>query len=173
MDWLLYFVFIFLVYCFLGWCLEEVYCYFVTGHFKEDGFLKGPLKPMYGFAMVSLVYFYYVMKIRGILLGILLIIVPTLIEYLSGYILKKFFGKVYWDYSRFKYNFQGLVCVRFSACWMILVFATLNVIHPLIDSIYFDFNSILSKIVPLIWICMIVDIFFTIKQISYNKINIP
>ncbi|MDS0525375.1 putative ABC transporter permease [Clostridium sp. SHJSY1] len=172
MDWLLYLVFNFEVYCFLGWCLEELYSYFVAGHFKKDGFLKGPFKPMYGFAMVSLVYLYYIMKLRGILLGILLILIPTLVEYLSGYGLKKFFGKIYWDYSKLKYNFKGLVCARFSIFWTVLVFIVLIIIQPLLNSIYFNFNNILSRIVPLIWMCMIVDIFFTIKQIAYNKVNL-
>ncbi len=171
MDWLLYFMFIFEVYCFLGWCLEEAYSYFIAGHFKKDGFLKGPFKPMYGFAIIILVYFYYVIQLRGMLLGILLVIVPTLIEYISGYGLKKYFGKVYWDYSKVKYNFQGFICARFSIFWTMLVFVALILIQPLIDSIYYNFNNTLSRVVPLIGIYIFADMFITIKQISYSKIN--
>lgn len=169
MDWLLYFAFIFEIYCLLGWCLEEGYSYFTVGHFKKDGFLKGPFKPMYGFAISILVYFYYIGQLKQVSLVMLFIIIPTLIEYLSGYGLKKYFGKVYWDYGRFKYNFQGLICARFSVYWTFLVFVTLAVIQPLVDSFYFNFNSILGKIVPLIGVYIIIDTYFTVKQISYNK----
>jgi uncharacterized membrane protein len=171
MDWLLYFVFVFEVYCFLGWCLEEAYSYFASGHFKKDGFLWGPFKPMYGFAIAILAYLYYIAELRGGLLGVMYIIIPTLIEYLSGYVLKKYFGKVYWDYSRLKYNFQGLICAKFSVYWTILVFITLNLIQPIINLIYYNYNGILSRGVPLIAIYMFVDVFFTVKQISYSKIK--
>ena len=56
MSWLSYICFIFVLYSFLGWVLEEIYCFIVTGHFKEDGFLNGPFKPMYGFAMAIIIY---------------------------------------------------------------------------------------------------------------------
>ncbi|WP_143317814.1 putative ABC transporter permease [Clostridium sp. HBUAS56017] len=171
MDWLLYFAFVFEVYCFLGWCLEEGYSYYIMGHFKKDGFLKGPFKPMYGFAICILIYFYYVREVSYISLAILFIVVPTLIEYISGHLLKKCFGKAYWDYSKIKYNFQGVICARFSICWAILVFFTLIILNPLIDHIYFNFVGVLSKVVPAIGIYMIIDTYFTVRQISYSKIN--
>ena len=38
MSWLSYILFIFVLYSFLGWVLEEIYCFIVTGRFKEDSF---------------------------------------------------------------------------------------------------------------------------------------
>ena len=59
MNWLLFYVFNFVLYSFLGWILEEVYSYFTFGYFKEHGFLNVPFKPMYGIALFILIMFYY------------------------------------------------------------------------------------------------------------------
>ncbi len=42
MNLINYTLFNFIVYSFIGWIIEEVYCFCITGKFKEDGFLIGP-----------------------------------------------------------------------------------------------------------------------------------
>lgn len=169
MNWIMYIAFIFLLYSFLGWCLEQVYCFLITKHFKEDGFLAGPFKPMYGFAIAIMVYLFEVTKIQGILLLIAIIIVPTAIEYLSGYILRVKFNKDYWDYSNVKYNYKGLICARFSLYWAILTSVVLYIIQPIVNSIYFRFNSVFKFIVPILMIYIILDFYGTVKLMNLNK----
>ncbi|WP_236877008.1 putative ABC transporter permease [Clostridioides difficile] len=36
--------------------------------------------------------------------------------------MKVYFNKVYWDYSDYKYNSRGIVCLKFSVYWTILTF---------------------------------------------------
>jgi len=38
MDWFLYLLFNFCLYSFLGWVLEEAYCFVTRGYFKKEGF---------------------------------------------------------------------------------------------------------------------------------------
>lgn len=147
MNWLLYMLFNLVLYSFLGWILEEVYSFFSLGFFKKYGFLSVPLKPMYGIAMCLLIYCHDNLKISGIDMGPLFVIIPTTVEYLTGYILRKRFKKEYWNYKAFKYNFQGLICFEFSVCWAILTAITLIVIQPLVKASYLEgivFLSILS-----------------------------
>ena len=54
-SYLWYFMFNFFLYGMIGWIIEEIYCFAVTGHFQEDGFLYGPFKPMYAIAMSILI----------------------------------------------------------------------------------------------------------------------
>ena len=147
MNWLLYMLFNLVLYSFLGWILEEVYSFFSLGFFKKYGFLSVPLKPMYGIAMCLLIYCHDNLKISGIDMGALFVIIPTTVEYLTGYTLRKMFKKEYWNYKAFKYNFQGLICLEFSVCWAILTAITLIVIQPLVKASYLEgivFLSILS-----------------------------
>ena len=93
MNWLFYLCFMFVLYSFLGWVLEEVYCYIIRGRFKDDGFLYGPFKPMYGTAMTILIFLRNIVKVNDVLLIIMCFIVPTVIEYITGIIMKIRFKK--------------------------------------------------------------------------------
>ena len=42
----------FLVYSFLGWCLEVIFAAVTTGELVNRGFFNGPVCPIYGFGMV-------------------------------------------------------------------------------------------------------------------------
>lgn len=164
MDCFFYLSFNFILYSFLGWILEEIYCFFTRGYFKKEGFLKGPFKPMYGFALSILIYCYKGLKIRGITLVALLFVVPTFIEFASGYILKKWFKKVYWDYSNIRFNFMGLICVRFSLYWGVLSLVDLFFVQNLIDKFYFYYDYIAIILTLILGSYLCIDLFITIKE---------
>ncbi len=46
----------FMIYAFLGWCMEVVYAVFTTGEFVNRGFLNGPVCPIYGFGVIGVVF---------------------------------------------------------------------------------------------------------------------
>ncbi len=45
----------FIVYAFLGWCLEVAYAAVNSGKFVNRGFLNGPVCPIYGFGVVIVI----------------------------------------------------------------------------------------------------------------------
>ena len=47
----------FVIYAFLGWCLEVAFHAVQTGRFINRGFLNGPVCPVYGFGVVIVVCF--------------------------------------------------------------------------------------------------------------------
>lgn len=168
MNWILYFLFNFVLYSFLGWVLEEVYCFVITGKFKEDRFLFGPFKPMYGFAMAILIFLYNYIEIKGVLLIVLLLIIPTAVEYISGLGLRKIIGKDYWNYKHKKYNFQGIICLKFSIYWAILSAFVIFIMQPLITDIYMNIEGIFTSITIFMIIYMVIDLIATLK-IFVNK----
>ena len=169
MNWLLYMLFNLVLYSFLGWILEEIYSFFSLGFFKKHGFLSVPLKPMYGIAMCLLIYCYDNLKMSGIAMGILFVIVPTMVEYLTGYLLRKIFKKEYWNYKDFNYNFQGLICFRFSVCWTILTYITIRNIQPLVKASYIEAMVFLSILSIVAGIFMIIDSTDTIIERNKSK----
>lgn len=172
MNWLVYLTFNFILYSFLGWCLEEAYCYFKIGHFKEEGFLKGAFKPMYGFTISILIYLYYVLNVKGIILVLCFFIVPTAVEYISGYGLKRLFNKEYWDYKNIKSNFQGIICLRFSVYWSILTYLAIFTMQPVVETIYLKFINFIVFLSPIFIIYMLVDLFITLKSLSYRRTTV-
>ena len=55
MNYAFYIIFVFIIYSFIGWIIEKLYSFYKKNTFKNEGFLYGPLKPMYGVAMAGLV----------------------------------------------------------------------------------------------------------------------
>lgn len=175
---ILYFVgFNFIIYSFLGWVIEELYCFFVNKTFKKECFLSGPIKPMYGIAMTTLVLLYENLKIRGIYMAVLFLIVPSIVEYISGYLLEHVFNKTYWSYSNLKFNLHGYICLKFSLYWMVLSFIGLYILQPLLNDFYVTMNGYLLKfIIVMINIIIILDFMkkvtkFHTKSLERTKQN--
>lgn len=158
------FLYNFFIYGFIGWIIENIFCYYVNGHFQYDGFLKGPFKPMYAIAMAWILELYkYVPNI--IFLAIISLIIPTSVEYITGLIMRKFFNKDYWDYSKEKYNYEGLICLRFSAIWVILSIIDVKIIQPyFIYKIYSLINGVWPILLVLLLIALGVDEVLTLIE---------
>lgn len=166
MDLALYSIFNFVVYSFAGWIIEELYCLWVTGGFKTDGFLIGPFKPMYGITGVLLILFSRYFDKNIVVILILCFLVPSIVEGVSGYGLKMLFGKQYWDYSILKYNFYGLVSLKFSIYWMLLSFVGLYFVEPIVYNFFtVSFRYWLVSI-PILTSAFFVDLFLTVKRLA-------
>lgn len=163
----LYFTFVF--YSFAGWVIEELYSKYSTGKFKKEGFLKEPLKPMYGIAMTLLIIYYEFLKIRGLPFGVLCFLIPTTVEYISGYMLKHLFNKSYWDYSELKFNLNGYVSLIFSCYWCILSYIGVVYLNPIVLKWYRIYESLIDYILPLSFIIFILDLIITTNDYIKTK----
>ncbi|WP_027624238.1 putative ABC transporter permease [Clostridium lundense] len=127
-----YLFYCFCIYSFLGWTLETIYATVKKGHFVNRGFLKGTFCPIYGFGALSLIVFLYPVYNNLILLFMCSVILTTLIEYFTGYILEKCFNSVWWDYSDVPFNLKGRICLSFSLFWGIISIFIIKIIHPIV-----------------------------------------
>ena len=127
-------IFYFIIYSFLGWCLESVYKTIIFKKITNSGFLYGPFCPMYGIGAVMMIAASSLSDNIFVifLLGFLLF---TLWEYIVAVVLEKMFKTKYWDYSQLKFNFQGRICLKNSIYWGILGVLLVFVIQPAIERI--------------------------------------
>jgi uncharacterized membrane protein len=164
-------LFFFVLYSCLGWMLEHAYHRFTTGRFADKGFLSGPYKPMYGFAPVILLVW----------IGpstpwwwtvLLVLMVPTLVEYASGYMLRRIFLKDYWNYSGCRFQLDGLICMKFSLYWAILCTAVLYGFHPLAKLLY----GLVSPVWRLSWgafaAVLLLDLAWTIVKSAKERMPV-
>lgn len=103
-------------YSFAGWCGEMVYCSIGQRKLCEKrGFLNGPICPIYGHgALVVLIV------LRGgcespvatFFLGALL---TSAVEYITSYAMEKLFHMRWWDYSRYRFQLNGRICLLNSS----------------------------------------------------------
>lgn len=120
----------FVIYAFLGWCAEVIFNTLSTGHFVNRGFLKGPVCPIYGFGMVIVVFCLTPLQENWFFLFVGSMILTSVLEGITGYILKKVFHTSWWDYSDQPFNLGGYICLRFSILWGFGCVLVMDLIHP-------------------------------------------
>ena len=143
-------VMIFFIYSVIGWLTEVVYAFALHGKFVNRGFLKGPVCPIYGFGIVVTVL--CLTPVENFLPALFIgsVILTTLLELGTGYILERFFKTRWWDYSDRHFNYHGYICLSFSLLWGLACVFVVDVIQPVI---MIAINKISHKI-GLIIICI-------------------
>lgn len=125
----------FIIYAFLGWCCEVIYAVAVTGEFVNRGFLNGPFCPIYGFGAVGVVFALTPIADNLPLLFLGSIVLTSVLEWISGFVLEKIFHSKWWDYSDKPFNIGGYVCLAFSLMWGIGCIFVVKLLHPAIATV--------------------------------------
>jgi len=143
-DLLLFFT----IYSFLGWMMESVFASINERKIINRGFLTGFFCPIYGFGAVLILQSskwvanvfenYFTALIINILFAVILV---TVLEYITGFLLEKIFNCKWWDYSHNVLNIHGYICLQYSLLWGGLIFLLLQVIHPKISEVVFSIPS--------------------------------
>lgn len=123
----------FLVYSFLGWLCETIYCSIGQKKFVNRGFLNGPLCPVYGFGAVAVLLFLRPVRENLVLLFLCGMILTSVIEYITGFALEKLFAAKWWDYSSYRFNIHGRVCLRNSLMFGVLSVVAARLIDPVVQ----------------------------------------
>jgi uncharacterized protein len=84
---------------------------------------------MYGLTGPFL-YFLYHLKINMLLKIISINIFTTSLEFLVGYWLKNYKKIILWNYSKHKFNYKGIICLRFSIYWLLMALGYYYFILP-------------------------------------------
>lgn len=125
-------IWVFIVYGFLGWCCEVGYATFELRKFVNRGFLNGPICPIYGFGIVFVVSILTPIKNNLLILFLGSLALTTLLELIVGWGLETLFHNQWWDYSMYRLNFKGYICLRFSLIWGLACTCVMDLVHPFI-----------------------------------------
>ena len=120
----------FVVYSFLGWVCECVYCAVLDRHFVNRGFLNGPFCPIYGCGAMAVLILIAPYSNHIAFIFISGAIAASIIEYITSYLLEKLLNLKLWDYSKNILNINGRVCLRNSTLFGLLSVALVTFIHP-------------------------------------------
>lgn len=125
----------FLIYSFLGWCLEVIYAAVQKRKFVNRGLLNGILCPVYGISMVFLLIFFSSLKEQMFFLFCACFIITSVVEFLAGSVLERLTGRKCWNYSGYRDHLGSYVCIRFSFIWAVIAFLSIQFFHPLLESL--------------------------------------
>ena len=125
-------VWIFIIYAFLGWCSEVAFAAVNKGKFVNRGFLNGPVCPIYGVGMRIVVLCLWNLRDRPLLLFLGSALLTTALEFVTGFVLERFFHDKWWDYSDMPFNIKGYVCLKFTILWGLAASFIIGAIHRFI-----------------------------------------
>ena len=123
----------FFIYSFLGWCTEVAYATVKERRFVNRGFLNGPWCPIYGVGVSAVVTLLDGFRDSLLLLYLSSLVLVTLIEGMTGFIMDRIFHHKWWDYTGLPLNIGGYVCLPFSIAWGAACVVIVKGIHPLIE----------------------------------------
>lgn len=122
---------VFVLYAVLGWCCEVVFAAVNQGKFVNRGFLAGPVCPVYGCGVAAILFCLLPVADNPLLLFAGSVLVTSLIEFITGFVLEKIFHQKWWDYSDQPFQLGGYVCLKFSLLWGLACVLVVRVVHPL------------------------------------------
>ena len=122
---------LYIAYSVLGWCGEMLYCSIHKGHICEKrGFLNGFLCPIYGHGALLVLYCLHGGFKNPVLTFIFGAIVTSVLEYFTSWVMEKLFHMRWWDYSHYKFQINGRVCLLNSACFGLASVLLCHVVQP-------------------------------------------
>lgn len=124
------FMWIVLIYGFLGWCGEVAFAAVKHGKFVNRGFLNGPICPIYGFGALIVTVILSPIADNVVLLFIGSVVFTSLLEFITGFVLEQLFHEKWWDYSNVRFNIKGYICLRFSMLWGVAATLIVKLVHP-------------------------------------------
>ena len=124
----------FILYSFLGWVMETCYCSILEHRLVPRGFLYGPICPIYGGGVTLMILFFTPLKKNLVLFYVVAVVVMTSWEYFVGWVLEITTHVKYWDYSQYRFNLKGRVCLWVALTWGVLSYIVIFFIHPPIQA---------------------------------------
>ena len=133
----------FIIYSFIGWCVEVVFHAVRYGRVVNRGFLNGPVCPVYGFGVILVFGVLNIIATSfsptgGVasipipILYVLGLLLTSFVEFMGGFLLDKFFHARWWDYRNEKFNIGGYVCLKFSLIWGAGIVLIVRILHPML-----------------------------------------
>lgn len=170
----------FLIYSFIGWCIEVAYHAMKVHRLVNRGFLNGPVCPVYGFGVVlvfAAVHFIVAQTggsfqdISLFLLFPIAVVLTTAVELFGGYMLDKAFHARWWNYSEEKFNLNGYICLKFSIIWGLGVVFLVKVAHPFIEGSTIALLPVKIGIWLAVFLCISYFADFVVSVLIMMKLN--
>lgn len=148
-----------MIYSFIGWAYESTLCSITGKKLVNRGFLNGPVCPVYGFGALIIIFCLENIADKNILsLFLSSVVLTCTLEYITSWILEILFHTRWWDYSRYRFQLNGRVCLLGAIVFGLLSVLLLKYIHPFI-------SNFVNKL-PVFWLIVLSDTLFLILMID-------
>ena len=161
---------LFLYFCFYscaGWCMETVYCSILEKRFVPRGFLHGPLCPIYGVGVLLMILFFAPLKHNLVVFYLVSTVVMSAWEYFVGWFLEVTTHMKYWDYSMYRFNLKGRICLWVCLVWGLLSYVCIFWIHPPVAALFAQIPLPVRQSVAIVLaLAVLADAVVTIRELA-------
>lgn len=158
---------LFIIYAFLGWCGEEIWCGALWHKIAKRGMLYGTICPIYGCGAVAILYLLHPFQDGYFSLLLASILVTSGLEYFTSWLLEKLFHAKWWDYSQEPFNLKGRCCLLNSVVFGLAGVALMHLMHPIILNLVYA--QLIQPFIPYIFGVLLTvftaDLLFTIRKL--------
>ena len=150
MEKFCYYFLSFFIYSIIGYISEVLYVYIYSKKWVNRGFLNGPYVPIYGMGGLLVTFLLTGYYNDPIVVFIMALIICSVLEYFTSWLMEKMFHNRWWDYSDYKYNVNGRVCLKNSVLFgiggLIFIYAGNPLIYLFLHSIDIKYQEIATFI---------------------------
>lgn len=159
-------ILLFLIYSFMGWSIEVILKFIENKRFINRGFLIGPICPIYGWGALFIHIFLTKYEDKPLTLFCMAVLICSILEYSTSYLMEKFFHTRWWDYTDKKFNINGRVCLETMIPFGLLSMLAIYILTPFYISIINLLPEISIKLIAII----LAVVFITDSIVSTNII---
>lgn len=168
---------VFMIYSFIGWVIEVLGKALIEKTVVNRGFLIGPYLPIYGVGGILMTLLLSRYTNDKFVLFIMSIMLFATLEYFTSFILEKLFNARWWDYSKWKFNINGRICLEtmipFGCAGLFVMYVFNSFLYRCISntpSIVISIMFIVLLVIFLVDLSISLNVMFTIKD-TINKVK--
>lgn len=162
---MLYFL-LFMIYSMIGWIFEMIFTIIVDKKLINRGFLIGPYLPIYGTNALCVIILLKPYRDDYLVLFVMSVIVSSIVEYLTSYLMEKIFKARWWDYTHMPFNINGRICLLYS-----LGFGVAGALTVILNKYVYSFLNQINFYILLFAAIISFTIFIIDEIVSFNIIN--
>lgn len=127
--------FYFMVYSFGGWIVQGLYVGAKDFKFVNTGFFHGPYVPIFGFGCLFIIYIVDRLSMNPFWVFVNTFWLTSVLEYITSWYLQKKYHRLWWDYSKHKFNIHGRVCLLNSTLYGVAGLVVTYVFQPWMEDL--------------------------------------
>ncbi len=155
--------------------MEVCLSLFQHHRFVNRGFLLGPICPIYGCGCLLLTLLLSKYQNDTIALFALTILLCSILEYATSWIMEKIFKLRWWDYTNMKFNINGRICLETMLPFAVIGVLVIKYCNPFIIGIINKLPNIVIIILTIMFMSMLVidmmiscNVIFNLKRATTN-----
>lgn len=165
MNIYMYFL-LFIFYSFIGWIIEIINELITEKRYVNRGFLIGPYCPIYGCGVILMILLLNRYLNDPVVLFIMAVVICSILEYFTSYIMEKIFKARWWDYTERKFNINGRICLETMVPFGIGGLIIMYFVNPFITGVLNMIPTVLLKLISIIlFVVFLVDNLISFKII--------